>query len=68
MESSVTRVIVLRHCGRASLPQGFKQMLIDVHADSSAEAMDDEFNQRFPWFIDHWSGMHGFNLRRRIRR
>lgn len=36
-------------------------MLIDVHADAYADAMDDEFNQRFPWFVDHWSAMSGFS-------
>ncbi|MEU5281081.1 GNAT family N-acetyltransferase [Streptomyces asoensis] len=56
----MTRVIHLRHYGEGGLPEGFKQMLIDVHADSYAHAMDDEFNQRFPWFVDHWSGMDGF--------
>ncbi|MEU1292132.1 GNAT family N-acetyltransferase [Streptomyces sp. NPDC005840] len=60
MEPNVTRVIDLRHYGQASLPEGFKQMLIDVHADAYADAMDNEFNQRFPWFVDHWSGMDGF--------
>ena len=56
----MTRVIDLRHYGQGSLPEGFKQMLIDVHADAYADAMDDEFNRRFPWFVDHWSGMDGF--------
>ncbi|MET9058418.1 GNAT family N-acetyltransferase [Streptomyces antibioticus] len=56
----MTRVIDLRHYGEGGLPEGFRQMLIDVHADSYADAMDDEFNQRFPWFVDHWSGMNGF--------
>ncbi|MET9669632.1 GNAT family N-acetyltransferase [Streptomyces sp. NPDC006475] len=56
----MTRVIDLRHYGKESLPEGFKPMLIDVHADAYADAMDDEFNQRFPWFVDHWSGMDGF--------
>jgi GNAT superfamily N-acetyltransferase len=60
MESSVTRVIDLRHYGKGSLPEDFKQMLVEVHADAYADAMDDEFNQRFPWFVDHWSGMDGF--------
>jgi hypothetical protein len=23
--------------------------------------MDDEFNQRFPWFVDHWGGNPGFD-------
>ncbi|MFF9706842.1 GNAT family N-acetyltransferase [Streptomyces griseofuscus] len=56
----MTRVIDLRHYGQGSLPEGFKQMLIEVHAYAYAYAMDDEFNQRFPWFVDHWSEMDGF--------
>ncbi|WP_432104075.1 GNAT family N-acetyltransferase [Streptomyces sp. bgisy091] len=56
----MTRGIDLRHYGTEHLPEGFKQMLIDVHADAYADAMDDEFNQRFPWFVDHWSGMKDF--------
>ncbi|MGX2994894.1 GNAT family N-acetyltransferase [Streptomyces sp. JNUCC 64] len=56
----MTGLIDLRHYIRGSLPDGFKQMLIDVHADAYADAMDDEFNQRFPWFVDHWSEMEGF--------
>ncbi|WP_326737064.1 GNAT family N-acetyltransferase [Streptomyces sp. NBC_01022] len=57
----MTRVIDLRHYGQESLPDGFKQLLIEVHADAYADAMDDEFHQRFPWFVDHWSQMNGFN-------
>jgi len=60
MESSVTTVIDLQHYGHGSLPESFKQMLIDVHADAYADAMGDEFHQRFPWFVDHWSDMNGF--------
>ncbi|GGM20718.1 hypothetical protein GCM10010129_76280 [Streptomyces fumigatiscleroticus] len=56
----MTSVIDLRHYRQGDLPDGFKQMLIDVHADAYADAMDLEFNQRFPWFVDHWSGMEGF--------
>lgn len=56
----MTRTIDLRHYSHESLPDGFKQLLIKVHADSYATAMDDEFNQRFPWFVDHWSAMEGF--------
>ncbi|MFF0033967.1 GNAT family N-acetyltransferase [Streptomyces avermitilis] len=56
----MTRVIDLRHYRHGSLPEDFRQMLIDVHADSYADAMDLEFNQKFPWFVDHWSAMHGF--------
>nr|QIY76524.1 GNAT family N-acetyltransferase [Streptomyces sp. RLB1-33] len=60
MESSVTSVINLRHYRRGDLPAGFKQLLVDVHTDAYADAMDLEFNQRFPWFVDHWSNMAGF--------
>lgn len=60
MESSVTRVFDLRQYHHGHLPEGFRQMLIDVHADSYADAMDLEFNQKFPWFVDHWSAMPGF--------
>ncbi|MFJ5780388.1 GNAT family N-acetyltransferase [Streptomyces sp. NPDC093094] len=54
----MTTVTDLRHYSHGSLPEGFRQMLIDVHA--YADAMDNEFNQRFPWFVDHWSAMDGF--------
>ncbi|MET9593135.1 GNAT family N-acetyltransferase [Streptomyces sp. NPDC006516] len=57
----MNRVIDLQqYGGREGLPPDFKQMLIDVHADSYADAMNDEFHQRFPWFVDHWSTMEGF--------
>jgi GNAT superfamily N-acetyltransferase len=54
-------VIELRRFQRGGLPEGFRQMLIDVHDDAYADAMDDPFHQRFPWFVDHWSGMAGFS-------
>ncbi|WP_411152775.1 GNAT family N-acetyltransferase [Streptomyces sp. A30] len=38
-----------------------RQSLIDVHADAYVDAMDDEFNQRFPWFVDHWGGNPDFD-------
>ncbi|GGV63288.1 hypothetical protein GCM10010277_69320 [Streptomyces longisporoflavus] len=57
----MTTVIDLRHYSQGNLPDGFKQMLIDVHADCYAAAMDDEFNQRFSWFADHWTAMNGFS-------
>jgi hypothetical protein len=68
MESSVTRVIDLRQYRHGSLPEGLRQMLIDVHADSYADAMDLEFNQKFPWFVDHWSAMPGFTCVVCVRR
>ncbi|MER5778440.1 GNAT family N-acetyltransferase [Streptomyces sp. NPDC002039] len=33
-----------------------RQTLLDVHAEAYADQMDDEFNQRFAWFVDHWGG------------
>lgn len=47
--------LVVRRFVHKDLPQ-IRQALIDVHADAHADAMDDEFNQRFPWFVDHWGG------------
>lgn len=54
-----TAPIDLRHCTHADLPQ-IRQTLLDVHADSYADAMDNEFTRRFPWFVDHWGGHPGF--------
>ncbi|MFE2409907.1 GNAT family N-acetyltransferase [Kitasatospora sp. NPDC059408] len=50
----------LRYYQRGELPNGFRQLLIDVHADAYAAEMDDPFTQRFPWFVDHWSALEGF--------
>lgn len=49
----------VRHYSRDDLPR-IRQTLIDIHADAYADAMDEEFNQRFPWFVDHWGGQAGF--------
>jgi hypothetical protein len=51
----------MRHFQHGNLPEGFRQMLIDVHADAYADQMDDPFHQRFAWFVDHWTGMDGFS-------
>ncbi|MFF0712085.1 GNAT family N-acetyltransferase [Streptomyces bauhiniae] len=51
--------LVIRHFTHKDLPQ-IRQALIDVHRDAYADAMDDEFNQRFPWFVDHWGGNPDF--------
>ncbi|MDX3298562.1 GNAT family N-acetyltransferase, partial [Streptomyces scabiei] len=56
----MTSVIDLRQYQHGNLSEDFKQTLIDVHADAYADAMEDEFNQRFPWFVDHWTSMKGF--------
>ncbi|MEU6934432.1 GNAT family N-acetyltransferase [Streptomyces sp. NPDC046374] len=39
-----------------------RQILLDVHADAYADQMDDPFHEqeRFAWFVDHWSGLPGF--------
>ncbi|MBQ0825229.1 GNAT family N-acetyltransferase [Streptomyces tagetis] len=56
MESTVSAAgLVVRRFSHRDLPQ-IRQALIDVHADAYGDAMDDEFNQRFPWFVDHWGG------------
>ncbi|MBX7555385.1 GNAT family N-acetyltransferase [Streptomyces sp. tea 10] len=59
MEPLVTTTIELRRFGHADLP-AIRQSLLDVHADAYADEMDDEFNQRFPWFIDHWGSNPGY--------
>lgn len=41
--------------------------LLDVHADAYADCMNEEFVQRFPWFVDHWGGNPGFTWRSRGR-
>ncbi|GAA1728343.1 hypothetical protein [Streptomyces yatensis] len=49
-----------RHFTHADFPE-IRQTLIDVHAGAYADAMDDEFNQRFSWFVDHWGGNPEFS-------
>ncbi|MCH6163135.1 GNAT family N-acetyltransferase [Streptomyces marispadix] len=53
-------VLELRHFAREDLPQ-IRQTLIGVHNEVYAAEMDDEFNQKFPWFVDHWGGRPGFS-------
>ncbi|WP_435059577.1 GNAT family N-acetyltransferase [Streptomyces sp. bgisy060] len=59
MEQLLTTTVELRRFGHEDLPT-IRQTLLDVHADAYADEMDDEFNQRFPWFVDHWGGHPGF--------
>ncbi|MFF7649240.1 GNAT family N-acetyltransferase [Streptomyces sp. NPDC007983] len=60
MEPSLSAAdLDVRHFTHADLPE-IRQTLIDLHNDAYADAMDDEFNQRFPWFVDHWGGRPGF--------
>jgi GNAT superfamily N-acetyltransferase len=51
----MTSALELRHYGHDDLPE-IRQTLLDVHGDVYAAEMEDEFNQRFPWFVDHWGG------------
>jgi ribosomal protein S18 acetylase RimI-like enzyme len=61
MESILSAAdLVVRRYSRDDLPK-IRQTLIDVHADAYADAMDDEFNQRFPWFVDNWGGNPAFD-------
>ncbi len=50
----------LRHYAHQDLPR-IRQTLLDVHADAYGDRLDDEFVQRFPWFVDHWGGNPGFS-------
>lgn len=60
MESSLNAPrLEVRHFTHDDLPR-IRQALIVVHGDAYADAMDDEFNQRFPWFVDHWGGHPDF--------
>ena len=52
--------LVVRRYSHDDLPK-IRQTLIDVHADAYADAMDDDFNQRFPWFVDNWGGNPDFD-------
>ncbi|WP_432097478.1 N-acetyltransferase family protein [Streptomyces sp. bgisy100] len=54
----MTSALELRHFSHHDVPQ-IRQTLIDVHADVYAAEMD-EFNQRFPWFVDRWGGHPDF--------
>ncbi|WP_432252050.1 GNAT family N-acetyltransferase [Streptomyces sp. HNM1019] len=61
MEPSLSAASLdIRHFTHADLPE-IRQTLIDVHADAFADEMDDPFNQRFPWFVDHWGGHPEFS-------
>ncbi len=53
-------MIDLQHYGEQH-PEGFRDLLIDVHADAYQDQMDDPFVQRFPWFVDHWRKLPGFS-------
>ncbi|MFI1092714.1 GNAT family N-acetyltransferase [Streptomyces sp. NPDC020917] len=53
-----TAVLDLRHFTHDDLP-AIRQTIIDIHADAYKDNMS-EFDERFPWFVDHWGGNPGF--------
>ncbi|MEU9313338.1 hypothetical protein [Streptomyces sp. NPDC048256] len=54
--------LVVRRFAHEDLPQ-IRQTMTDIHA--YGDASDDQFNQRFPWFVDHWGWQPWFRLRHR---
>ncbi|MFD4790200.1 GNAT family N-acetyltransferase [Streptomyces sp. NPDC058459] len=57
----MTSSLTLRHYTHEDLPE-IRQTLIDVQRDVYADVIeDDEFRQKFPWFVDHWGGNPGFS-------
>lgn len=48
----------LRRYTRGDLAR-IRQTILDVHAAAYAGDMT-EFDERFPWFVDHWGGNPGF--------
>ncbi|MFJ1756487.1 GNAT family N-acetyltransferase [Kitasatospora sp. NPDC088134] len=55
-----TTGIDLTHYRGGHLPEGFRELLLDIHADAYRDQLHDEFVQQFPWFVDRWSGLPGF--------
>lgn len=53
-----TAAVELRRFTHKDLPT-IRQTLLDVHADAYADDMT-EFDERFPWFVDHWGGNPGY--------
>ncbi|MFE0421151.1 GNAT family N-acetyltransferase [Streptomyces sp. NPDC058953] len=50
----------LRHFTHDDLP-GIRPTLIDIFTDAYQDTIEeDEFQQRFPWFVDHWGGHQDF--------
>lgn len=55
----MTAGIDVRYYTHDDHPQ-MRQTLLDVHTDAYADQMNNPFNQRFSWFVDHWGGNPGF--------
>lgn len=52
-------MIDLHHFQHEDVPQ-IRQVLLDVHADIPEYNVGDPFDERFPWFVDHWGSHPGF--------
>lgn len=55
----MTTAIELRQFTHDDLDE-IRETLMAVHQDAYADQMDNEFHQRFAWFVDHWGGNPGF--------
>ncbi|WP_435820449.1 GNAT family N-acetyltransferase [Kitasatospora aureofaciens] len=53
-------VIEILRFDQGNLPEGLRQLLLDVHDEAYHDRRHEEFVQRFPWFVDHWSSKPGF--------
>ncbi|MEY9961536.1 GNAT superfamily N-acetyltransferase [Streptacidiphilus sp. MAP5-52] len=53
--------IELRRFTHQDVDAPLRQLLLGVHAEAYADQMDDPFNHRFAWFIDHWSKNPGWS-------
>lgn len=56
----MTSALELRHYSHGDLPE-IRQTLLDVHDDVYKAEKKDEFDQKFPWFVDHWGGHPEFS-------
>ncbi|MFE7595598.1 GNAT family N-acetyltransferase [Streptomyces sp. NPDC057494] len=58
----MTPAYTLRRYGHHQATE-IRQILLDVHAEAFAPEMSDRFHdqERFAWFVDHWSGLPGFD-------
>ncbi|MEW1548239.1 GNAT family N-acetyltransferase [Streptomyces tsukubensis] len=55
-----TAELDLRHFAHADLPR-IRRTILDVHAEAYRDTIEeDAFQQRFPWFVDHWGGHPAF--------
>ncbi|MFE3506225.1 GNAT family N-acetyltransferase [Kitasatospora sp. NPDC059160] len=52
--------IELRRYQHDGLPEGFRQLMLDVHDDAYADRRHEPFVQRWSWFLDRWSSKPGF--------